>query len=95
MKNMKKVFTGVAIAVALSTSASVFADSSAKLSAFNGVPSEAVSQAELNVVSGEGALSSFIQQLLKLSPSERERWLHLKPLCCKPPPNQSKDKYKR
>ncbi len=50
MKNMKKIFTGVAIAVALSTSPSVFAD---KFSAFDGVPSEIAPQNDLDTVSGQ------------------------------------------
>jgi hypothetical protein len=53
MKNMKKIFKGVAIAVALSTSSSVFADSGSKFSAFDGVPSESVSRVQLDEVSGK------------------------------------------
>ncbi|MEI7796506.1 MAG: hypothetical protein WCI06_07700 [Methylococcaceae bacterium] len=70
MKIMKKIFTGIAIAVALSASSSVFADSSAKLSAFNGVPSEAVSQTELNVVSGEG-LVTLLPKIIKPTPAPK------------------------
>jgi hypothetical protein len=57
MKNMKKIFTGVAIVVALSTSSSVFAD---KFSAFDGVPTEAVSRIQLDEVSGEGVLGTVL-----------------------------------
>jgi hypothetical protein len=57
MKNMKKIFTGVAIVVALSTSSSVFADSGSKFSAFDGVPTEAVSRVQLDEVSGEALLT--------------------------------------
>ena len=56
MKNMKKIFTGVAIATTLFASSAVLADSGSKFSAFDGVPSESVSRVQLDEVSGNNVI---------------------------------------
>ncbi|MEI7796507.1 MAG: hypothetical protein WCI06_07705 [Methylococcaceae bacterium] len=82
MKNMKKIFKGVAIAVALSTSASVFADSGSKFSAFDGVPTEAVSRVQLDAVSGEGYITkkAAMAALAKLGKSAAKYAIRLGPI---------------
>ncbi len=55
---MKNFLLGAAIAATLISSAA-FADSGNKLSAFEGIPSEAVQAKELDAVSGQGAADRF------------------------------------
>ena len=56
--NIQKIFIAAAIAATLISSAA-FAESGSKLSAFDGIPSEAVQANELDSVSGQGFFASL------------------------------------